>query len=165
MKEDLTMKTTVEAENAEAAEPMDFDKAAGDVDITAGGMGMNHSLYEVKDNECGHDYVVCEGVLRIIGDGDINCPVCKTPTDCNGQLEIMTAKEPSGRNRIGYFCTACASRFPIRYQRVLRVPKGRVLETSPGSGQFFINMSDEELAEFRQSDTTLAEWAEMKKRT
>jgi hypothetical protein len=174
MKHNLTMKATVEAENAEAAEQLGFDKAAGDVDVTAGKTGMNHSLYEVKDNECGHDYVVCEGVVRIIGDGEINCPVCKTPTDCNGQLEIMRGKEASGRNRVGYFCTDCASRFPISYQRVI-VPTGTVLETFPGSGQFFINlsgleqffinMSDEELAEFQESGSTLAEWAEKKNRT
>ena len=180
MKYHITVKSTVEAETAKvAAEEMVLDKAAGDVDVTAGGTGMNHSLYEVKDNECGHDYVVCEGVVRIIGDGEINCPVCKTPTDCNGQLEIMTAKEPSGRNRVGYFCTDCASRFPISYQRVFIVPKGAVLETFPGSEEFFINMSDEELsgleqffnmsdeelAEFQQPGSTLAEWAEKKNRT
>jgi len=175
MKYNVTLKSTVEAETAKAAEQMVLDKAAGDVDVTAGGTGMNHSLYEVKDNECGHDYVVCEGVVRIIGDGEINCPVCKTPTNCNGQLEIMRAKEPSGRNQVGYFCTDCASRFPISYQRVFIVQKGTVLETFPGSEQFFINMSgseqffinmsDEELAEFQQSGSTLAEWAEKKKRT
>ena len=82
MKYNVTLKSTVEAETANSAEQMVLDKAAGDVDVTAGGTGMNHSLYEVKDNECGHDYVVCEGVVRIIGDGEINCPVCKTPTDC-----------------------------------------------------------------------------------
>jgi hypothetical protein len=96
MKYNVTLEATVEAENAEAAKQMVFDKAAGDVDVTAGGTEMNHSLYEVKDNGCGHDYVVCEGVVRIIGDGEINCPVCETPTNCNGQLVIMRAKEPSG---------------------------------------------------------------------
>jgi hypothetical protein len=139
------------------------------------GMGTNHSLYKVKDNECGHDYVICEGVVRIIGDGEINCPVCKTPTNCNGQLEIMRGKDASGRNRVGYFCTDCASRVPISHQRVLIVEAERILEAFPGSEQFFINlsaseqffinMSDEELEEFQQSGSTLAEWAEKKKRT
>ena len=76
MKYNVTVKSTVEAGSAAAAAQMVLDKAAGDVDVTAGGTGMNHSLYEVKDDECGHDYVVCEGVVRIIGDGEINCPVC-----------------------------------------------------------------------------------------